>query len=268
MTTAFAPGNISCIFRIHKGETPETTGSTGVGFTISKGATATVAKAANTKIFLNKKEIHIGPVLSVIKKLTDIPLEVSIISDLPLGGGFGLSGAATLATAYAINDLLNLQKGKIELAKLSHIAEVENGTGLGDITNEYFGGFLLKKDPSYLFKVIHLPIANIPIYCRFFSTLETKSVIQNPVIKEKIDVAGKTAIEKIDALYKEKKITLENVITISKEFATTSGLLQDQEVIQTIQEIENKGGVASMIMLGNGVFSNIPFAGSQQFLIC
>ncbi|HEX8965304.1 MAG TPA: pantoate kinase [Patescibacteria group bacterium] len=267
MTKAFAPGNISCIFRIHKGETSETTGSTGVGFTINKGAAVTAEKSTQTKILFNGNEIAIDPVASIIKKLTNVPLKISILSELPLGGGFGLSGAATLATAYAINDLLNLQKEKLELARLSHIAEVENGTGLGDITNEYFRGFLLKIEPSFMFKVIKLPIDNIKIYCRFFSSLETKSVIQNSAIKEKIDKAGKTAIEKINALYKNKKITLENVITISKEFAVESGLLQNQEVIKTMQEIENNGGVASMIMLGNGVFSNIPFEHSLEFTI-
>ena len=38
-----------------------------------------------------------------------------------------------------------------------------------------------------------------------------------------------------------------------------SGLLSDARVIETIEQIEADDGVASMIMLGNGVFSTHPF---------
>ena len=45
----------------------------------------------------------------------------------------------------------------------------------------------------------------------------------------------------------------------SKQFSVESGLLSDPRVIETIAGIEAEGGVASMIMLGNGVFSTHPF---------
>ena len=102
---------------------------------------------------------------------------------MPLGCGFGLSGASALAAAYALNSLLNLKKPKKELAFIAHVAEVENGTGLGDVVNQYFGGFLVKYDSSYKFKIKKMPINNKKVYCKYFSGISTKRVISNNKLK-------------------------------------------------------------------------------------
>ncbi|MYG07444.1 hypothetical protein F4167_12675 [Candidatus Poribacteria bacterium] len=51
---------------------------------------------------------------------------------------------------------------------------------------------------------------------------------------------------------------------VSKQFSVESGLLSDARVIDVIAQIEAEGGVASMIMLGNGVFSTHPFVGAVK----
>ena len=58
---------------------------------------------------------------------------------MPLGCGFGLSGAAALATAYALNEYLSLGKAREALAMIAHVAEVENRTGLGDVCSHTMG---------------------------------------------------------------------------------------------------------------------------------
>ena len=64
-----------------------------------------------------------------------------------------------------------------------------------------------------------------------------------------------------------KKISLEKIIGISKEFSNDSGLLQNKKVKKIIKDVEAKGGNASMIMLGNAVFSDIQFKGSKKVKI-
>src|SRR3989338_2127727 len=181
---AFAPGNISCIFAIRKKKNPAKSGSLGIGFTINKGAAVTIKKAANNErnkktkknrdknrsiVYFNNKKINFPTINSVIEKLTLEKVIVSIKSELPLGAGFGLSGASALAAAYALNRLLKLKKSKKELALIAHIAEVENLTGLGDVINQYYGGFLAKYKPSYMFKAEKLPIKDKAVYYRYFS---------------------------------------------------------------------------------------------------
>ena len=283
---AFAPGNISCIFVIKKTKKPEKSGSLGMGFTVNKGVTAAIKKISNDKksnnkengydeknnknlkniIFFNNKKISFPTVNSVIKELTDEKVIVDIKSGLPLGYGFGISGAAALATAYALNKLFKLKKSRKQLAMAAHIAEVENSTGLGDVINQYFGGFLVKYEPSCKFKAVRLPIKNKAVYCRYFSPIETKKIISDEKIKNRINNAGIKALNKIKAL-NNKNANIKNIIRISKEFSIDSGLLKNKKIIDLIKHIEKNNGNASMIMLGNAVFSNIYFRGSKELMI-
>ncbi len=294
---AFAPGNISCIFVIKKTKKPEKSGSLGMGFTVNKGVTATIKKLNNnTKsnkkiinnnkknskntqttsgtnsignknmIYFNNKKINFPTVDSVIEKLTDEKVIVDIRSDLPLGMGFGISGAAALATAYALNKLLNLKKSRKQLAMIAHIAEVENSTGLGDVVNQYYGGFLVKYESSYKFKAARLPIKNKVVYCKYISPINTKKIISDKKIKNRINNAGIRALNKIKAL-DNKNTNLKNIIKISKEFSISSGLLKNKKIINLIRYIEKNNGNASMIMLGNAVFSDTHFKGSKKLII-
>lgn len=265
MAHAFAPANISCVFRIYKGSTPQATGSTGIGFTLNKGVDVIVSSAKQTSVVFNGKSIDFPAVISVIQKLTNKPVCVDIKTPFPLGCGFGISGASALAVAYGLNDLFMLEKSKLELAKIAHVADAENGTGLGDVVNQFFGGFLLKTKPSYMFEVEKLPLHNIPVYCKIFSGLSTKSIISNATQAEKINTAGEEAIKKVES--NKNIFTFSDIIEISYGFAHTSGLLINTDVIKTIQGIQSRGGHASMIMLGNAVFADISFEGAETYTI-
>ena len=268
---AFAPGNISCIFVIRKGKNPAKSGSLGLGFTVNKGVIVTIKKLDNIKnnkniIYFNNKKIKLSTVNSVIEKLTNKIIIVNIKSELPLGCGFGISGASALATAYALNKLLNLKKSKKGLALIAHIAEVENWTGLGDVVNQYYGGFLIKYKSSYMFKVNKIPIKNKKIYYHYFSRINTKKVISNKKNKDSINLSGIKSLKNIQSL-NIKNINFKDLIKISKEFSVKSSLLQNKKTIELINNIENKNGNASMIMLGNAVFSDIYFKGSKELVI-
>lgn len=262
---AFAPGNISCIFVIRKGKNSLKSGSLGVGFTINKGVLVTIKKLnnKNSKIFFNNKKINFPTVDSVIKKLTNKKIKVDIKSELPLGCGFGLSGASALATAYALNKLLSLGNTKKELAFIAHVAEVENMTGLGDVVNQYYGGFLIKIKPSYMFKVKKLSINNKTIYYKNINKISTKKIINNNKIKNKINNAGLKTLKKLN----KKNINLNKIIKISKEFSINSGLLKNKKIFNLINKIERNNGNATMIMLGNAVFSDKEFNGSKKLII-
>ena len=179
-----------------------------------------------------------------------------------------MSGASALATAYAVNKLLNLRKNPKELALIAHTADAENRTGLGDVVNQFFGGICIKFKPSSHFIVEKLQFNNTDIYCRYFSQISTKSVITNPKLKNKINKAALTALIKTKRLIKNnKEVKLSQIIRISKEFSKESGLLNDKKTVETIKKIEKRHGNASMIMLGNGVFSDIPFTKSINLKI-
>jgi len=264
---SFAPANISCIFKIYEHKAPRWMGSYGVGFTLNEGVIVTVEKSKKKEVVFNNISINFPTVKSVIESLTKEKLRIYIKSKLPLGCGFGLSGASALATAYAVNELLKLKKSSKELAIIAHIAEVENKTGLGDVVNQFYGGFFAKFKPSSYFVVKRIPINNVDVYCRYFSKISTKSIITNPKLKNKINKSASIGLNKIQELIKNKNIKLGDIIKISKEFAVNSRLLKDKKTIETIKNIEENNGNASMIMLGNAVFSDKPFKGAKKIKV-
>lgn len=265
---AFAPANISCIFRIYRHKSPRWMGSYGVGFTLNNGVIVNVSKSKRTEVEFNNEPINFPTVRSVIKKLTDDGIRVQIKSGLPLGCGFGLSGASALATSYAVNKLLKSGRADKELAVIAHTAEVENRTGLGDVVNQYYGGFCLKLKPSSCFIIKKIPINNADVYCRYFSAISTKSVITSQKLKGSINKAASAALAKIkDEIKTGKRMKLRDIIRISKEFAENSGLLKDKTTVQAIKNIEKNNCSASMIMLGNAVFSDKPFKGAVKMKI-
>lgn len=260
MSGAFAPANISLVFTIeeHNGQK----GSCGVGFTLKEGVTVDAWFSDATGVFWNGKKISIGAVDSVISHLLGNQsrhLCIDIVSTLPLGCGFGLSGASALATAFVVDELLQLKKEKKDLALLAHRAEVEHHTGLGDVVNEFYGGFLLKTVPSYHFQVQKLNLPLTALHYRTFGPLETKAVITDPDRKNTIATEGHKVIESFQN--QVTHLTIETLFTHAKEFAVQTGLA-DETIKKTITQIERGGGFASMIMLGRGVVATVPFEGS------
>ncbi|MDX1431145.1 MAG: hypothetical protein R3286_01730 [Gammaproteobacteria bacterium] len=265
MTTAkaFAPGNVSCVFKIVPHDDPAKMHSLGMGFTVSEGVTATVARAAASRVTFNGAEFEFPTVHSVIEELTTSAMEVTLASELPISGGFGLSGASALATAFAINELLGLEHTEAELGLVAHVAEVRNLTGLGDVGGQFHGGCLVKLVRGDPLGAIPLPVPEQLVYYRYFSAIHTKSIIGNPERRQRINDAADVALAALERLKNAGETDFNAYISIARRFSEESGLLADAAVRETIATIEKGGGHASMIMLGNAVFSSSPFPGAS-----
>ena len=265
MAKAFAPGNISCVFKVIPHADATRMHSLGMGFTVKEGVEVTVSEHRETKVLFNGQSIDFPTVQAVVDRLTRSTdaagMKVDITSPLPLGCGFGLSGAASLATAYALNGLLHLHKDTETLAMVAHVAEVENRTGLGDVCSQYHGGCLVKLREGAPLVADRLPITEQPIYYRYFGPIQTSEVLGNREQTIRINRAADAALSVLQTLTSAKSSTglFNACFEVSKRFSVESGLLSDARVIETIEQIEAEGGVASMIMLGNGVFSTHPF---------
>ena len=239
--------------------------SLGMGFTITEGVVVTVSQhSSQTTVQFNRSQIHFPTVVSVVQELTRQPVAVEIDSPLPLGCGFGLSGAASLATAYALNALLEIGKSEEELAMIAHVAEVENRTGLGDVCAQYHGGCLVKLKIGYPLAAKRLSIPEQPIYYRYFSSIQTKTILENTERRERINRAADETLLALERLTESDRVDFDACIRLSKQFSLNSGLLEDRHVKAVIRNIEAAGGVASMIMLGNAVFSTHSFEGATK----
>lgn len=260
---AFAPGNVSGVFKIIPDDDPTKMHSLGMGFTVTDGVTVTVSVSDTTNVQFNGTPIEFATVRSVVAKLGGVALRVEIETDLPLSGGFGLSGASSLATAYAGDELLGLGLSENALGMIAHVSEVENLTGLGDVAGQFNGGCLVKLVRGDPLAAVTLPVPEQEVYYRYFSPINTRDVIGHPEQRERINAAADTALRKLTDLKDRNESEFAEYISIAKEFSIQSRLLSDDDVKSAIRECEQAGGSASMIMLGNAVFSDVPFRGAK-----
>ena len=261
---AFAPGSISCVFKIIPHDDPARMHSLGMSFTVSDGVEVCARRHSRTAVRFNGREIPFPTVHTVVEKLTAARVRIDIESPLALSSGFGLSGASALASAYAVDALLGLGRPEAELAMAAHVAEVENLTGLGDVCAQYRGGCLVKLKPGFPLRADPLPVPEQPVYYRFFSPIRTPEVIGDRNRWARINQAADEALALLETMVSEEEVDFDACVAVARQFSQSSGLLQDREVRETIARIEAAGGAASMIMLGNAVFSTSPFSGAAQ----
>lgn len=241
--------------------------SLGMGFTVSDGVSAAVCLSGETRIELNGVRTEFPTVACVVRALTAEPLGVVLTTGLPMSSGFGLSGACALATAYAVNELLTLGESSEQLALAAHVAEVENLTGLGDVCGQFHGGCLAKLRPGHPLAADRLSVRERPIFYRYYGPIHTAEVLRDAARRERINRAGDAALAEIQALTASAQVDFDLLVELSHRFAVHSGLLSHAEVARVIREVEMRGGRASMIMLGDAVFSTVPFPGAAQTML-
>lgn len=245
--TAFVPGHITGFFSAHPADDPTRAGSRGAGLTLTDGVEVTVEPADEETVVLDGREIDVDPVETVLGTL-EVTARVEAESDLPLGSGFGVSGAMALGTALAANQVFDRELSWNELVTVAHGAEVQAGTGLGDVVAQARGGVPIRLEPGS-------PQVNeldaIPQRARVeyvsFGELSTAEVIGGDT--DQLSAAGKEALSRIVA-----EPTLLSFMYASRLFAREAGLLTDR-VARTIGDVTDVDGQASMAMLGETVFA-------------
>lgn len=248
------PASLSFLFKVEENENPIHMGSIGVGCTIDKKVTVMARSNPHHSLSFNETPLIFPTGMYVLKKLTHTPVTIEIYSSLPLGFGFGISGAASLGIAFALNALLRLGKTKEELVELAHIAEIVYHTGLGSVGTQITGGFLIKEKPGLPVSARRLPFVGKKLYAIIIDQLSTPSILENRARVMRINKAGDSALSKI----KEKKnIALTEILDISYIFAKESRLLTDPILLSIINTIQKAGGSATMAMLGKVIISDI-----------
>ena len=247
--TAFVPGHITGFFSAHQAEDPTKAGSRGAGLTLTDGVDVTVTPAPDEEstIVLDGEELEIDPVRTVLETL-ETPARVEAESEIPLGSGFGVSGAMALGTALAANRVFERKLSRNELVTIAHGAEVQAGTGLGDVVAQAHGGVPIRLEPGgpQENKLDAIPERARVEYVSF-GELSTAEVLSGET--DQLSAAGKQALSRVVS-----EPTLLSFMYASRLFAREAGLLTEQ-VAETINDVSAAGGQASMAMLGETVFA-------------
>ncbi len=243
--SAFVPGHVTAFFSVHRSEDPEETGSRGAGITLSDGVTVSVKSAEEALVFLNGEKAEVQPVESVLDAM-GITALVRIDAELPVGAGFGVSGAATLGTALTANRVAGCGYTENELIRTAHVAEVEAGTGLGDAVAQARGGAPIRLEPGAPeHGVLDGVVETARIEYVSFGGLSTPEVISGGT--ERLSRAGEEALSAL-----RERPTLSRMFALGREFARNADLLVP-EVATAIENVGDVGGEATMGMLGRTV---------------
>ena len=249
--TAFAPGHVTGFFSVSASDAaePARAGSRGAGVTLSAGVTVAVSPSddGGRAVVLNGEPTDVESAFGVLEAL-DVDASVHAETSLPLGAGFGVSGATALATALAANEAFGCGRSENDLVRVAHAAEVEAGTGLGDVVAQARGGVPVRLEPG---APPHGVLDGVPASGRVeyvsFGGLSTSEVIGGDTAA--LSAAGEDALEGV-----RSDPTLSEFFAASRRFARAAGLL-DGDVEDAITAVRAAGGEAAMAMLGRTVFA-------------
>ena len=267
--TAFAPAHITGFFAAKPDPDPVKAGSVGCGLCLEAGVTARVTTVttgttgtpgtpditgSGALIRLNGEQIDLPTVEYVIESLQGIRhsrLVVDLAADVPLGYGFGVSGAAALATALAVNADHGQGLTMEQAAVVAHSAEVVNRTGMGDVAGQYTGGLVIRTAAGApgVGAVKKVPVDAMEVSWVCLGEISTSSVLDDKKTMERINILGQQALKAL-----LKRPGLEHFMSLSRDFAFETGLVSPGAA-NAIEAVEAAGGMASMAMLGDTVFA-------------
>ena len=264
----YAPAHITTIFEIFNSDPePLKCGSRGIGFCIDKGISTFISIKKDTKqdiqVLFNNKEIAGETTISTIRNLIgDLNVKIQVFSytELPQSQGFGLSGAGALSSAIALNSALNLKLNYSELVNAAHSAEIYNKTGLGDVVAQATGGVVFREQQGAFkfgkIKNIKIrPKLKELVICILGQELSTSKIITDERYIRSINMGAKKYLSELQKIMTNNTISFTELTKLSFSFVKESELL-DSNVLKLIKRIQlESAGFASMIMLGNAIFS-------------
>lgn len=240
---AQSPGHITGFFRIYKN------GSTGAGINVENGMKTKVQTAEKNEYYLNGKKTKLivsEKVAEKFRKKSGKKFKAKIIhsTKYPIGFGLGISGSGALSLAIALNKLSETKYSKREITEIAKMAEIECGTGLGDVIAENYAGLIIGEKPFPSQIAEEIKCTEKFIVFGFFKAIATKKIIRSKEWKKKINAIGAECMNEF-----EKEKTMQKFIQLSRKFSLETGLATKQ-----IRKVMEKMPKASMSMLGETIF--------------
>lgn len=252
---AWSPGHISGYFRRCAGPDAAATGSVGGGIVIAEGVTveAVESDTPSVRVLVCSGGARLSvtdssPPLEYLMDRLDAPASLTTRCSLPIGAGFGLSGAALLAAGAALSALHGLGLARSGIAAAAHEAEVRFRTGLGDVAAAQGGGVVVRRGPGVEGEILRYP-SDEPVCAVSFGPIPTPGVLDSDDAMARIRAAFPAA----------EPGGLEELVRVSRTFAERSGLVTPR-VRAALAACDGAGVPASMTMLGDGVFAGGPAA--------
>jgi pantoate kinase len=244
---------VTAFFSAHRDDDPTKAGSRGGGLALSDGVRVTVSRTdgrdADPGLFLDGDPTDMRSVARVLQALRVEEARIEAATPLPLGSGFGVSGATALGTALAAGQVYGRPLSEDELVTVAHGAEVAAGTGLGDVVAQARGGVPLRLEPGAPEhgRLDAIPSGPRRVEYLALGQLSTEEVLAGDT--DRLSAAGERAVAEVTG-----EPTVGTFMHAARRFAREAGLLPD-DVRAVVEDVSDAGGEASMAMLGETVFA-------------
>jgi pantoate kinase len=273
---AFAPCHITGFFQILDQPTnPLYAGSRGAGVSLNRGVETVVRVRKAVKGSLQVKindsastsaEVSkhvVDAFLSRFKETENFEIIVKHHVEVPIGAGFGTSGAGALSLALALNNVFGLGMSKIEAAQMAHVAEVECKTGLGTVIAEAFGGVEVRVKPGApgIGEIKNVPASKDYVMAYLtFGPLPTKKFLTDEETRKRVNEFGGKLVDK---LIEEPNV--KNFMNFSRQFTEHVGLIT-KKLTRILNATDNADFICSMPMFGESVFTLIKQESLEELL--
>lgn len=237
---AHAPGSITGLFAPAPADGDEP--SRGASFAIEDGVVVDVTPASETTVTVEGEPTPFEPVERVLTAL-DVTATVDVMPEIPLGHGFGASGAATLATALAADATFDLETDRESLLQAAHRAEMAAGTGQGDVFIQDRGGLLWTANGE-----VNRAEPDDPVEYATAGGISTAEMLADESFMAAARQSGRAHLDRL-----ESPPTLRALAERSRAYLDETGI-GTAFVEREIEHVEAAGGVASMALFGETVF--------------
>lgn len=284
--SVFAPSHITGFFEIVDHPNPLKMGSRGAGVALEAGVTTEVEikEGSGVDVKINGKNDPRNAsitykTIDLIKKqfsgsklkdednfnesnekfkrkfaenLTDKKIVIEHKVNVPIGAGFGTSAAFALGASLGIAKILKIPVTHNRAASIAHLAELEMGSGLGDVIAEICGGLVLRlREGAPGIGAVDkiLENDNLFVISKTLGKIDTSSVIKDPFYKEMINRTGQSLLFEL-----LKNPDPSFFMRLSRKFSQQTELMNG-EVLEIVEVLEDETLGASMAMLGNTAFA-------------
>tara|TARA_A100001037_G_scaffold241923_1_gene222242 strand:- start:50505 stop:51344 length:840 start_codon:yes stop_codon:yes gene_type:complete len=245
--STFIPAHVSLFFSPFLSPDPLKSGSTGAGLTLSDGMTFTASSSQESVLSINGSQVTMDAATMIFNSIPS-PIHVDAKTNLPLGSGFGLSGAVALGVASSAQSFFNLPISSKEIVQMAHSSDVSAGTGLGDVMSQSAAGAPIRIAPGGPGYGL---LDTIPETARIeylsFDSIDTSSILSGDL--SKLQSIGSLSLESF-----LQKPSLDSLFDIGYKFATKTNFMTPA-ISEIINLVMDYGGKASMAMLGETVIS-------------
>ncbi len=182
-------------------------------------------------------------------------IEVTHRCRLPVGAGYGTSGASAASLSLALNERLGNHLSSTDALRIAHVADVEAKTGLGTVASVSIGGLAVRVEPGApgVGRVMRLPTpSNLRVVSGSFGPMSKPRVLSSATLAQRINICGRRLTGKLlntpDA---------SSFVSLSRGFSDCLGL-SSSRLRRVLDILDGRKVAASMMMLGDGAFCILP----------